>query len=994
MAEDQANILLVDDQPANLLALEAVLEELGHRLVRAGSGEEALRRLLDQDFAVILLDVRMHGLDGFETAKLIRGRERSRNTPILFLTAHEDNRLPVEEAYALGAVDYLVKPVVPVILRAKVAVFVELFRKTEQVKGQAERLRRLERREFERQLAEEDARLRQSEVRFARFMQHLPGLAWIKDGQGRYVFANDAAVRAFGKQREELYGRTDEEVFPAKTAAQFRENDLRALAGGAGVQAIETLEHEDGVLHHSLVSKFAIPGPDGGPALVGGMAIDVTEQKRTQAVLEESEQRFRQLAENVNAVFWMSDPQKTEILYVSPAYETIWGRSCRSLYERPRSFLESVHPDDLDRVVALSLERQVRGETADVEYRVVRPDGSVRWVRDRAFPVKDPSGRFYRVAGIAEDITDARNAEQALRQSEGRLRTLSDNLPHGAIFQAMMDPDGRGRFTYFSAGVERMYGVAPDEIKADPNALYGLIHEDDRTRMMAEEAAALRDLTPFDCQFRSWTRSGAVIWVHCRSAPRRLPGGGAAWDGVVLDVTKAKNAEHALRESEERFRRLIAANIVGVGISDGGGDWLEANDELLRIIGCGREELRDGRLRWIDMTPETYRTLEEERIAEARRRGACTPYEKEYVRKDGSLVPVLIGFAALEEGRDRFICFVLDLTLQKRVEAALKEADRRKDEFLAMLAHELRNPWPRPQRRPRDEIPRNGGADFTTGHGDDRTPGGAPARLVDDLLDVSRITRGKIKLQKEAVELATVIARAVETSQPLMEARRHEWTVSLPPEPVWLEGDAARLEQVVSNLLNNAAKYTEDSGHIRLTVERGAGEAVLRVRDDGIGIPEDLLPHVFDLFTQGDRSPARTEGGLGIGLTLVKSLVEMHGCSVEVRSEGMGKGSEFEVRLPVIAAQLPLPGRGGRTERDSRSPVPPAGCWSWTITWTPPKCWPCSCEPRGMRSARPTTAPPLCMRPSRSGPRSFCWTSACLGWTAIRSRAASASSRD
>ncbi len=923
MAEDQANILLVDDQPANLLALEAVLEELGHRLVRTGSGEEALRRLLDQDFAVILLDVRMHGLDGFETAKLVRGRERSRHTPILFLTSHEDNRLPVEEAYALGAVDYLVKPVVPVILRAKVAVFVELFRKTEQVKGQAERLRRLERREFERRLAEEDARLRRSEERFARFMQHLPGLAWIKDGQGRYVFANDAALRAFGTRREELYGRTDEEVFPAETAAQFRENDLRALAGGSGVQTIETLEHEDGVLHHSLVSKFAIPGPDGGAALVGGMAIDVTEQKRTRAVLEESEQRFRQLAENVNAVFWMTDPLKNEILYVSPAYETIWGRSCRSLYERPRSFLDSVHPEDLDRVVALSLERQVRGETADVEYRVVRPDGSVRWVRDRAFPVKDPSGRFYRVAGIAEDITDAKNAEQALRQSEGRLRTLSDNLPHGAIFQAVIDPAGRGRFTYFSAGAERMYGVAPDEIKADPNALYGLIHEDDRPRMMSEEAAALRDLTPFDCQFRSWTRSGAVIWVHCRSAPRRLPEGGTAWDGVVLDVTKARNAEQALRESEERFRRLIAANIVGVGISDGGGDWLEANDELLRIISCGREELRDGRLRWIDMTPVKYRSLEEERIAEARRRGACTPYEKEYVRKDGSLVPVLIGYAALEEGRDRFICFVLDLTLQKRVEAALKEADRHKDEFLAMLAHELRNPLA-PVLNAVQVMKLLGSAEPNLQRAREMIERQVRrlARLVDDLLDVSRITRGKITLRKEAVELATVIARAVEISQPLMEARRHEWTVALPPEPVWLEGDAARLEQVVSNLLNNAAKYTEESGHIRLTVERGTGEAVLRVRDDGIGIPANLLPHVFDLFTQGDRSPARTEGGLGIGLTLVKSLVEMHGGSVEVRSEGMGKGSEFEVRLPVIAAQSPLPGGGGGTERDDRSPVP------------------------------------------------------------------------
>ncbi len=671
------------------------------------------------------------------------------------------------------------------------------------------------------------------------------------------------------------------------------------------------------------MSKFPIPGPDGEAALVGGMAIDVTEQRRTRAVLEESEQRFRQLAENVNAVFWMSDPHKNEILYVSPAYESIWGRSCQSLYERPRSFLDSVHAEDRERVVALSLERQRQGEAADVEYRVVRPDGSVRWVRDRAFPVKDPSGRFYRVAGIAEDVTDARNAEQALRESEGRLRTLSDNLPHGAIYQAVIDPDGRGRFTYFSAGVERLLGVTPDEIKADPTALYGLIHEEDRPRMSAEEAAALRDLTSFDCQFRSRTRSGGVIWVHCRSAPRRLPDGGAVWDGVMLDVTKARNAEHALRESEERFRRLIAANIVGVGVSNGEGDWLEANDELLRIIGRGRGELQDGRLRWIDMTPEKYRPLEEERIAEARRRGACTPYEKEYVRPDGSPVPVLIGFAALEEGRDRFICFVLDLTPQKRVEAALKEADRRKDEFLAMLAHELRNPLapvlsavqvmqllgpvgPNMQRAT-EVIERQ------VGH---------LARLVDDLLDVSRITRGKIKLQKAAVELAAVVARAVETSQPLLEARRHELTVTLPAQPTWLEGDATRLAQVVSNLLNNSAKYTEDGGHIRLAVERGPGEAVLRVGDDGVGIHADLLPHVFELFTQGDRSPARSEGGLGIGLTLVKSLVEMHGGGVEARSEGAGKGSEFVVRLPVLEGEPPIIGDDAGAEQDVRLPAP------------------------------------------------------------------------
>jgi CheY-like chemotaxis protein len=160
-----ANILLVDDQPANLLALEAVLECLGQTLVKAHSGEEALRRVGDQDFAVALLDVQMPGLDGFETAKLMRQRESDRHTPIIFLTAYEDDRFPVEQAYTLGAVDFLTKPFIPSVLRAKVTEFVELFHKTEQIKRQAERLRELERREFESKLAEENARLRQSEER-------------------------------------------------------------------------------------------------------------------------------------------------------------------------------------------------------------------------------------------------------------------------------------------------------------------------------------------------------------------------------------------------------------------------------------------------------------------------------------------------------------------------------------------------------------------------------------------------------------------------------------------------------------------------------------------------------------------------------------------------------------------------------------------------------------------------------------------------------------
>ncbi|HEX6903124.1 MAG TPA: ATP-binding protein [Thermoanaerobaculia bacterium] len=247
--------------------------------------------------------------------------------------------------------------------------------------------------------------------------------------------------------------------------------------------------------------------------------------------------------------------------------------------------------------------------------------------------------------------------------------------------------------------------------------------------------------------------------------------------------------------------------------------------------------------------------------------------------------------------------FVTDVTEQKRTEEALREADRRKDEFLAMLAHELRNPLA-PIRNAAQALKLSGPAD-------DRREWALEVierqtqhltRLVDDLLDVSRITRGKVTLAHEPLDLATVVHRAVEASRPLIDARRHHLSVVLPPEPVRLEGDLTRLVQVVGNLLNNAAKYTDPGGHIGIEAAREDGEAVIRVRDDGMGLPADLLPRVFDLFTQADRSLDRSQGGLGIGLTLVRQLVELHGGRVEARSDGPGHGSEFAVRLPALDA--------------------------------------------------------------------------------------------
>jgi signal transduction histidine kinase len=238
----------------------------------------------------------------------------------------------------------------------------------------------------------------------------------------------------------------------------------------------------------------------------------------------------------------------------------------------------------------------------------------------------------------------------------------------------------------------------------------------------------------------------------------------------------------------------------------------------------------------------------------------------------------------------------------RSAEAALREAARHKDEFLATLAHELRNPLA-PIRNALHILHLKGSKTPELEWAKDVIDRQAKqmTRLVDDLLDVSRITTGKLALQKGRIELAAVVQGAIETSRPLVEQCGHELTVELPPEPVMLGGDMTRLAQVLSNLLNNAARYTERGGSIRLAAERQREEVLISVTDNGMGITPEILPHIFEMFAQGDRNFERNLGGLGVGLTLVKRLVELHGGSVEAHSEGPGRGSRFIVRLPVLA---------------------------------------------------------------------------------------------
>ncbi len=250
-----------------------------------------------------------------------------------------------------------------------------------------------------------------------------------------------------------------------------------------------------------------------------------------------------------------------------------------------------------------------------------------------------------------------------------------------------------------------------------------------------------------------------------------------------------------------------------------------------------------------------------------------------------------------------------------RLYSEVREADRRKDEFLALLAHELRNPLA-PIRNALHIMKQPGADGAVVGRVREMMERQVQhmTRMVDDLLDVSRITRGKIELRKEVVDLASVVSRTVETARPLFEDRRQELTVDLPPEPVRLEADSTRLEQVLANLLNNAAKYTDQGGHIWLSARQESGELVLRVRDTGVGIAADMLARIFEPFMQSDRVLHHSQDGLGIGLTLVRSLVEMHCGIITAHSEGPGKGSEFIVRLPALSPKQPITGEGSAVE--------------------------------------------------------------------------------
>ena len=487
----------------------------------------------------------------------------------------------------------------------------------------------------------------------------------------------------------------------------------------------------------------------------------------------------------------------------------------------------------------------------------------------------------------------------ALRASEERLQLALRAGGSGA-----WDWDMTRDVAEVSPSYRELFGLSPGAPVTYEKWLDAL-HPEDRERCRAYGEAVFGGTgTEWRLQFRiitphlgvRWHRAIGRIYRDAAGAPVRFV-------GVSTDVTEEQRALAALRESEERCRAMADGLPLIVWVHDAEGSQQFVNRTFLEYFGVAEAELR-GEKWQVLMHPDDAADYTREFLACTRER---RPFHREVRVRNAQG-----NWRTIESwGRPRFsaageflgmVGTSADVTERRQMEQTLREADRRKDEFLAMLGHELRNPLAAIAASMevfRRLLPADSALSEVLASTERQTV--ILKRLVDDLLDSARISTGKVELRKSPVSLHQVVNAAVEVSRPALAERRHQLSVEQTGEPLIVDGDEMRLVQVVANLLGNAARYTPEGGRVTLFLEREGNEALVRVRDNGVGIDSSMLTRVFDLFVQGERlSAAAPAGGLGLGLTLVKRLLVMHGGSVQAKSEGRGRGSEFIVRLPLV----------------------------------------------------------------------------------------------
>ncbi len=537
-----------------------------------------------------------------------------------------------------------------------------------------------------------------------------------------------------------------------------------------------------------------------------------------------------------------------------------------------------------------------------LEEEIQRPDGTRRTIQSILFAIRSDGDLF--AGGICRDITERTRVNERLRASEERL-----SLAIEASGQGLWDLDVAADTAYLSPEYLRLTGYTDGEVRSALAFFRNSVHPDDlpkvdRTMEEHFRGKSVRSVV----EYRMRKKSGEYSWVRMvgRVTVRDDSGAPVRMTGVIADITESKHLEEELRERQALL--LEAERLVHLGhwesdLRSGLSCW---SDEVYRTLGYAPGSFSPSREAFLQAVAPEDRERMAETLSATARDGVTRRSEYRVLTVQGAVRHVQGTVELLRDAAGapaRVIGTAQDITDLKMMEQALADANRRKDEFLAVLSHELRNLL----------APLRSSLYVLAG----TEPGGEQARrmlaiierqvshltrLVDDLLDVTRIARGKIRLQRERLELGDLVRRAVEDHRSTFAVNGIHLEGRVAWSPIWLSADATRIAQIVGNLLGNAAKFTPRGGRVDIVLEEKDGAAVLRVRDTGVGITNEMLDRLFEPFMQADRTLDRARGGLGVGLALVKGLAELHGGSVTATSDGPGRGAEFTVRLPMPAA--------------------------------------------------------------------------------------------
>ncbi len=753
------------------------------------------------------------------------------------------------------------------------------------------------------------ARLRDSEEQFRTIFDLTPaGVVLIEPTSGTILACNEAAAQGCGYARHDFIGRQVRDVVAPAYRLQNTAWRDRILATGSA--AFET-QHitKSGELRDMQV-KVRVVRIRGELRLLSVWE-DVTVRGLSQAALRASQER---LAFGVHlAGLALADVDyQTGMVALSTEAARMFGLSEQATVV-PRDRLHEVfHPDDRPEVMQRIADSLVPGSSGwfAMELRVCWPSGQQRWLRVRKQVFFDPSspGQRRPVAALiaALDITAERTADELVRASEARFRSIFESAAVG-IAHVGLD----GRFLRVNPKFCRITGYAEAELTQLTFA--DITFAEDRFIDKAQMVRLLADeIETYSREKRFCRKGGAVVWANLTvSVLRDRAGQAVHLIAAVEDISAKRAALDALeqeRQFVERLAEVVPSILYGFDIVARRDVWVN------RHAGAALGYLDEQASQWgadfrlDNLHPDDRARVESDAVALAGLADGQTQ-ETEYCLRHRSRQWRWFSSRETVFRRDadgqvlQVIGVAADIDVSKRATQALREADQKKDDFIATLAHELRNPLA-PIRNAVRVLRRKGPQDpeLVWCRSIIERQVGQMVHLLEDLLDVSRVAGGRLTLRRERLDLVTFIEQAVEIARPVIDARHHALSVVLPPQPVDVDGDLTRLAQIFSNLLINAAKYTDPGGRIGLTARLDGDHLLVTVADNGNGIAADRLTDIFEMFSQGEPALTRSQDGLGIGLWLVRALVTLHGGEVLARSAGRLQGSEFSVRLPLPAA--------------------------------------------------------------------------------------------